>query len=144
MAKRARSKKVAGVALADLSVSVLLREVAKRQGKAAALRRRRDALARRIERIEAQIRGLGGDVGKRGPGRPRGSGSGARRQAGGLAAALHQMLQGRVMGVTEAAQEVVKAGYKTGAANFRTIVNAALIKHKHLFKKKGRGKYTAA
>jgi hypothetical protein len=48
------------------------------------------------------------------------------------------------MGVTEAATAVQKAGYTTNAANFRTIVNACLIKHKKLFKKVSRGQYTAA
>ena len=42
------------------------------------------------------------------------------------------------------AEAVQKAGYKTGAANFRTIVNQSLIKNKAMFKKMGRGEYTAA
>ena len=47
------------------------------------------------------------------------------------------------MGVTEVAKAVVDAGYMTTAANFRTIVNQCLTKHRKLFKKLGRGKYTA-
>jgi len=48
------------------------------------------------------------------------------------------------MGVTEAAEAVKKAGYKTNAANFRVIVNQALLKHRNKFKKVERGQYTAA
>jgi hypothetical protein len=48
------------------------------------------------------------------------------------------------MGVSEAADAVLKAGYQTNAANFRTIVNQTLIKNRSMFKKVGRGQYTAA
>ena len=54
------------------------------------------------------------------------------------------VLKGKTMGVTEVAQAVQQAGYRTSAANFRVIVNQSLIKHRRLFKKVARGKYTAA
>ena len=60
-----------------------------------------------------------------------------------LHAALHNVLNGTTMGVSEVAQAVQKAGYKTRSENFRTMVNITLLKRKDLFKKKGRGKYTA-
>jgi hypothetical protein len=45
--------------------------------------------------------------------------------------------------VTQVAAAVQKAGYKTFAANFRTIVNQTLIKNRKIFKKISRGQYTA-
>ena len=48
-------------------------------------------------------------------------------------------LLGQFTDVTEAVQ---RAGYKTSAANFRTIVNATLLKSPK-FKKVARGQYTA-
>ena len=46
------------------------------------------------------------------------------------------------MSVVEAGEAVKKAGYKTNAANFRTMVNIALIKSGK-FKRMERGQYTA-
>jgi hypothetical protein len=37
----------------------------------------------------------------------------------------------------------VTAGYRANAANFRVIVNQTLLKNKSIFKKLGRGRYTA-
>ena len=81
----------------------------------------------------------------RGPGRPRGSGSGKRGGQPSLATALHSLLRGKTLGVAEMSDAVQKAGYKTKSPNFRTIVNAALLAkpNKHLFRKVGRGQYTA-
>ena len=61
----------------------------------------------------------------------------------GLAESLHKVMKGKTMGVTEVAKAVVDSGYMTTAANFRTIVNQCLTKHRKMFKKLGRGKYTA-
>lgn len=47
------------------------------------------------------------------------------------------------MNVSEAAEEVQKAGYKSNAANFYTLVNLTLLNRKDLFMRKGRGRYTA-
>lgn len=94
--------------------------------------------------------------GKRGPGRPRlpfklkmptgtpGPGRKRFRNDTNLVEALAKVLKGKTMGVTEVAAAVTHAGYKTTAANFRTIVNQALLRHTKVFKKVARGKYTAA
>jgi len=55
--------------------------------------------------------------------------------------ALAALLKGTTMSVTEAATAVQKAGYRTTSANFRTMVNLALIKDKR-FRRVGRGQYT--
>lgn len=57
--------------------------------------------------------------------------------------ALHKLLKGRTMSVSEAAEAVQQAGYKSNAANFQKIVNLTLLKRKDLFKRVGRGQYTA-
>ncbi len=36
-----------------------------------------------------------------------------------------------------------ESGYKSKAKNLRTMVNLVLSKNKHLFRKKGRGKYAS-
>ncbi len=60
-----------------------------------------------------------------------------------LNAALHNLLKGKTMSVSEAADAVQKAGYKSNSANFYTVVNLTLLKRKDLFKRVERGQYTA-
>ena len=59
-----------------------------------------------------------------------------------LVDALAKVLKGKTMGVAEAGEAVKRVGYKTNAANFRTMVNIALIKGGK-FKRVDRGQYTA-
>ncbi len=47
------------------------------------------------------------------------------------------------MSVSEAAEAARKSGYKSNAANFDTVVNLTLLKRNDLFKRVGRGLYTA-
>jgi hypothetical protein len=141
MAKRGRPSKLSSLSVADLQA-----ELRRRQRGVTSLLKRRAALAARLSRLDDQLRDLGasGD-GVRMPGR-RGAIPGRKRPRNemNLVEALARTLKGRTLGVTEAAEAVQKAGYKTGAANFRTIVNQALIKNKKVFKKVARGQYTAA
>ncbi len=60
-----------------------------------------------------------------------------------LVDSLADVLKGKEMSVTEVTQAVQQAGYMTTAANFRTIVNQALIRENKRFKKVSRGRYTA-
>lgn len=147
-------------ALARLSITDLMREVDRRRGMAGALASQRDQLQTELDAVNAQLAELE-TIGatapaavRRGPGRPKGSGSavksdGRRGGRGGnansLAMALNKLLQGRTMGVAEMADAVQKAGYKTKSPNFRTIVNAALLAkpNRGLFRKVSRGQYTA-
>ena len=59
-----------------------------------------------------------------------------------LSDALVGVLSGQVMGVSEVADAVQKAGYKTSSDNFRVIVNQTLLRDKRI-KKVARGQYTA-
>lgn len=58
-----------------------------------------------------------------------------------LIGALAKVLTGKTMPVSDAAEAVQKAGYRTNSNNFRTQVNTALIKEP--FKRAGRGMCTA-
>jgi lambda repressor-like predicted transcriptional regulator len=124
------------VRLSDIPTSRLQSEIERRKAKALELARERDRLMARIAKIDAELREHGASITM-----------GRRRRAGArqgtLAAALAQVLKGKEMGVTEAAEAVRKAGYKTNAENFRTIVNACLIRHTDMFRKVRRGLYTA-
>ncbi len=61
-----------------------------------------------------------------------------------LVQALQGVLRGKQMSVTEVADAVQEAGYRTTSDNFRTIVNQALIKKGNGFRKVSRGVYTVA
>ena len=77
-------------------------------------------------------------------GRPARKKAGRRpRNAGSLIESLRKLLTGKTMSVTEMADAVQKAGYKTSSPNFRTIVNQTLINNKKDFKRIARGQYTA-
>lgn len=103
------------------------------------LERRRDRVLAKLAALERKIEEHGGSAaagggGRRGGARPKNSMN--------LAQALAGVLKGRTMSVTDVAQAVQRAGYKTSSANFRTIVNQTLIKSDK-FKKVSRGQYTA-
>ena len=57
-----------------------------------------------------------------------------------LNAALRNLLKGKTMSVSEAVEAVQKAGYKSNAVNFYTVVNLTLLKRKDLFKRVRRGR----
>jgi hypothetical protein len=59
-----------------------------------------------------------------------------------LAETMAKVLKGKTMRVTDIAEAVQKAGYRTNSNHFRTQVNIALIKSGG-FKRTGRGQYTA-
>ncbi len=149
MARRTR-----GGSIASLSTKVLQRELAKRHRKLLSLERRRSRLATSLSRLDSQIRTMSGTLGAA-VGRAAGRRVAGRRVAGrkvrkraknamNLVQALEKLLKGRTMSVTTATAEVQKAGYKTTAANFRTIVNQTLIKNRKTFRKVSRGQYTTA
>lgn len=78
------------------------------------------------------------------PGRPRRGRRGKRpRNEMNLVDALRQVLNGKTLSVTDVAQAVQDAGYKTVSPNFRTIVNQALLTNRGTFTKVSRGMYTA-
>lgn len=131
--------------LKGISLTELQQELRRRQAGASTLIRRRDTIAAKLAKVDAELAALGIQGGRssgKGPAIP----AGRKRPINdmNLVEYLQKVLKGKTMGVTEAANAVMKAGYKTTAANFRTIVNQTLIKHKTIFKKVQRGQYTAA
>ncbi|MCL4221490.1 MAG: hypothetical protein KJZ65_08965 [Phycisphaerales bacterium] len=152
MAKKRRGRRPA---LANYPIAELQREMERRASQVGDMVRERDALLARVSELEAEISAFDGVLAVRAgtvrrPGRPRKAaptrGSTGRKRPKNdmsLAEALVKLLKNRTMGVTEITSAVQKAGYKTNAENFRTIVNQTLIKDAR-FKKISRGQYTAA
>jgi hypothetical protein len=122
--------------LARLSVSALEAEIRRRERAARALARRRDRLAAKLDALDRKIALMGGAPGRRG-----GGGRRAKNDMT-LEESLVKVLRGKTMSVTDAAEAVQRAGYRTNSSNFRTQVNIALIKGP--FKRAGRGQYTAS
>jgi hypothetical protein len=121
-------------------VAEINRELARRQRAVAALERRRSKLLKRVAEIDAEIIANGGAAGKWSMG-----GRKRPKNTVQLLDALKDVLKGKTMSVTDAAEAVQRAGYQTSSANFRTIVNQTLINNiKKHFKRTGRGMYTAS
>jgi hypothetical protein len=120
--------------LSRLPASVLEAELRRRQRSVGTLERRRNRLASKLDALDRQIDLLGGN------GASRRGGARARNKMT-LNEALVGVIKGRPLSVTEAAEAVQRAGYRTNSSNFRTQVNIALIKGG--FKRVGRGRYVA-
>lgn len=150
--------------LSGLTTVQLQEELNRRQSAVPVLMKQRDELMHALSAIEMELKSLGapGEASwgagggatalapRRGPGRPPGSGGGRGGRRGrraknamSLVETLKQVLAGRTLAVTDAVQEVQKAGYRSNSKTFRTIVNQALIANPTIFKKEGRGLYTA-
>lgn len=152
--------------LSAASLADLQAEIERRTNELRDLQAQRRDVAAELDRLDREIARHGGVPGVRRRGRPPGSGrrgpgrppaaAGARKKTsrrgrGGarpknklsLVDALSQVLTGKTMGVSEVADAVQKAGYKTTSENFRTIVNQALINNPKAFRKVARGQYTA-
>lgn len=142
--KPARSHSAAPHGLARLSVADLQAEIRRRQRGVKTLHRRRAKLVAKIEALDAQIVDRAGKIAaEAGLVMGRVSGRVRPKNDTNLIDALRAALKGKTMGVSEAAEAVQEAGYKSSSPNFRTIVNATLLKKQH-FKKVERGQYTAA
>lgn len=135
---RKSSGSLKGISLVDLQ-----QELRRRQAGASSLIRKRETLAAKLAKIDAELASLGIQGGRGGKGGAIPAGRKRPVNDMNLVEYLQKVLKGKTMGVTEVANAVMKAGYKTTAANFRTIVNQTLIKHKTIFKKVQRGQYTA-
>jgi hypothetical protein len=144
--------------LASASYTELKNEMIRRQEQVQHLITTRERLAAELRELEAVIESVGGGeaftattyttMRRRGPGRPPGSGrgrpkmtgatprhgrtTGRRGNAASLADSLVAVLTGKTLGVSEAADAVKRAGYKTTSPNFRTIVNAALLTNRQV------------
>lgn len=125
----------------------LLRELDRRRAMAGKYEARRAGLAEELARIDAEIAALEASrTSFHAVPRHVNRSAGARTRSANqqpLNTALHNLLKGRTMSVTEAAEAVQRTGYQSNAANFQKIVNLTLLKRKDLFKRVGRGQYTA-
>jgi len=128
------SRNLTNVATTDLQV-----ELRKRARRLQTLRRRRERLANQLAELDAEIQAIGGTV-------ESGNGRAAPRKRPrndmSLEEALAKLLKNKTMGVSEIADAVQRAGYRTSSPNFRTIVNQTLI-NSPAFKRVSRGQYTA-
>ena len=138
--KSRATKPAANPSLDDLSFDELQREMRRRERDMKRLVSKRDRLLEQVREVEDEIQSLGGAgaFGVTAGGRPRRR----PRNDSSLSEALLSMLKNTTMSVTEAAEEVQRAGYQTTSSSFRTIVNQTLIKDPR-FKKVSRGQYTA-
>lgn len=123
-------------ALGAVSFEELQAEMARRSKLVGRLERKRARLHAELGEIDAQLSSFGalsasGGIRRR------------PRNEMNLVDTLQKVLKNKTMSVTDAAQAARDAGYMTTAANFRTIVNQALIRETKTFKKVSRGQYTA-
>lgn len=119
-----------------MSTAELQAELSRRERNVRKLERRREKLMGELAEIEKELASEGALS----------SSGGIRRRPRNemnLVDSLAVVLKGKEMSVTDVTQAVQQAGYMTTAANFRTIVNQALIREKKKFKKVSRGMYTA-
>jgi hypothetical protein len=143
--KAAPRKQRAVRGLAGVSTEALQNELERR---ASQLHARRDELLAELAALDAEL-GTSSAAAKaparKKPGRPVGSGRGRGRGKNtmSLVEALKKVLTGQTMSVTDMCGAVKKVGYKSSSANFRTIVNQALINNPKIFNRVARGKYTA-
>lgn len=138
MAKKTTKRKAAPVSdtAAGMTTAELHAELHRRGRNVRKLERRRERLLLDLAGVEKELASEGalsasGGIRRR------------PRNEMNLVNSLAAVLQGKEMSVTEVTQAVQQAGYLTTAANFRTIVNQALIREKKKFKKVSRGMYTA-
>ena len=128
---------MAATDLQSRSIEELKSEIRKRERQLGTLLKKRATLVAPLEEINAEILEMGGVAGVLpDAGRKR------HRNDANLADALANLLAKKTMSVTEAAEKVQEAGYKTTSPNFRTIVNQTLLRDKR-FKRIGRGQYTS-
>ena len=117
-----------------LSIAQLEQMLHSRRSRLQKLQRERNKVARRLDQIESRMRDLGGSI--------RGGGTRARN-AQSLIAMIETTLKSagnKAMNVGDIAAAVLKRGYRTTSANFRSIVNQTLIKDKR-FGSAARGMY---
>ncbi len=106
------------------------------------LQRKRAQLLAKLAQIDKKLAELG-EVSSNGTARSV-KGGGRRRAVNKtpLVDALYNVMKGKTMTVSEAAEAVQKAGYKTYSSTFKVMVNMTLAKYTDRFKRVGRGQYT--
>jgi len=129
----ARPSSGAGLGIADLQ-----RILAERQSDLKKLYKQRTRAERELDAIDREIAKLegAGRGGRRG---------GRARNERSLVDTLEDVLRsnGSPMSVGEILEAVLATGYRSNAANFRSIINQQLIKERKRFQKTGRAMYQA-
>ena len=110
---------------ASMSTAELQAELQRRERNVKRLERRREKLLSDLSEVEQAL-----------------AAEGALSATGGIRRRPRNEMN-LVDSLAEVTQAVQNAGYMTTAANFRTIVNQALIRENKRFKKVARGRYTA-
>lgn len=123
--------------LSQVSATELQAELARRQRRVRTLVRRRDRLLEAAKALGDEITALGGTAAVSPAGPALASG---RRNEVNLVEALKNALGNKAMTVPEAAEAVLKSGYRTTSQSFRQIVNVTLIRNKE-FERVSRGRY---
>ena len=134
--KAAKRQAQAARDLSEIPAARLQAELARRQRRVRALLRRRDRLLESARALGAEVAALGGSI----AGPARGLVTGPPRNEVNLVQALKVTMGDRTLGVSEAADAVLKGGYHTTPPLFRQIVNSTLIRSNH-FERVGRGRY---
>jgi len=120
-----------------LSLAQLERLMQSRRTELTRLTRERDKVQKKLDALNDRISEISGGM----VGTTRGGGSRARNTVN-LPEVIHQVLSkaGAAVSVGDIMGKVRAAGYRSNSANFRGIVNQALIKDKR-FTTAGRGMY---
>jgi hypothetical protein len=122
--------------LGSISLQELERAINARRRELRGLERRRSTLVRKLEAVERAIDKMNGNS-------PRGrAGSRRARNTVSLPDAISNVLSRSrtAMGVGDIAEKVLAGGYRSGSANFRSMVNQALFKDQR-FVSERRGVY---
>jgi hypothetical protein len=121
----------------DLSLAQLERLMQSRRTELTKLTRDRDKLQKKLDALNDRISEISGGM----TGGTRGGGTRARN-AMNLPEVIHQVLSkaGGALSVGDIMEKVQAGGYRSNSANFRGIVNQALIKDKR-FTSSSRGMY---
>jgi hypothetical protein len=123
----------------ELSIAQLEAMLESRRAKLGKLERLREGLQKRLAALDAEIAAHGGSVSAAGIGRRRrGRAHNARSLPDTIADVLNH--HGKLK-VSELVKAILATGYKTNSANFRSIVNQALIKDRKRFGAVERGVY---
>lgn len=130
----ARTAAVSNLSLADLEHMIHSRQKELRK-----LEKQRAKWQKKVDDVDRKIAALGGAAGR--GGRGGGAGLRARNEINLPDAIVHVLSKSRgAVAVGDIMEGVLATGYKSNSANFRGIVNQALIKDKR-FKSAGRGLY---
>jgi hypothetical protein len=113
----------------DLSVTALERILERRRKQLEALTRRRDALRKQLEKIEEQIRQIGGDGGQAGARR---KGRRRPRNEKPLAIVVGEILKKSKPGLSlgQLTAKIVASGYKSYSEDFKNVVYQSLYNNR--------------